>query len=90
MEEIKVEKLDQKELEQRGVFSWPIWEKETSEFDWTYDSTEECYLLKGNVVVTPEGGSPVEFGSGDFVTFPAGMKCVWNIKEDVKKHYNFR
>ncbi len=31
-----------------------------------------------------------EFGKGDFVTFPKGLSCVWDIKEPVKKHYNFR
>jgi hypothetical protein len=28
-------------------------------------------------------------GSGDLVIFPKGMKCTWEIREDVKKHYNF-
>jgi uncharacterized cupin superfamily protein len=72
-----------------GVFSWPIWEKEVSRFNWVYDDTETCYLLDGRVVVEPEGGDPVEFGAGDLVIFPKGLKCTWDIKEDVKKHYNF-
>jgi hypothetical protein len=29
-------------------------------------------------------------GKGDFVTFPKGLSCIWDIKEPVKKHYNFR
>lgn len=48
---IKVEKLSQEELEERGVFTWPIWTKEVSRFPWSYDSTEECYLLEGDVTV---------------------------------------
>ena len=63
--------------------------KKVSEFDWVYDSTEECFLLEGKVVVKTENGKEVEFGKGDFVTFPKGLKCIWNIKEPVKKHYNF-
>lgn len=51
MEKIKVEKLTQEELENRGVKSWPIWEKEVSEFDWYYDETEQCYFLEGKVIV---------------------------------------
>jgi uncharacterized protein len=31
----------------------------------------------------------VEFGDGDFVAFPTGLSCVWDIKEPVRKHYNF-
>ena len=26
----------------------------------------------------------------DFVTFPKGLSCVWDIKESVRKHYNFK
>jgi len=89
MKEIKIEKLSQDELEKRGVFSWPVWEKEKSRFDWYYDSQEECYLLKGRVRVETETGESVEFGAGDFVTFPEGLSCVWEISEDVKKHYHF-
>lgn len=76
-------------LEVMGVFDWPIWSKEASTFPWQYDQTETCYFLDGSVIVTPEGGEPVEMGSGDLVIFPKGMKCTWQILEDVKKHYNF-
>ncbi len=89
MAEIKIEKLSHGEIENRGVFNWPIWEKEVSRFDWHYDTNEECYLLEGRVKVELEEGEPVEFGAGDFVTFPKGLNCVWDIKENVKKHYNF-
>ena len=88
--EIKVEKLSQEELKKRGISSWPIWEKEISRFDWSYDQVEECYLLKGKVTVETKDGKKVSFGKGDFVTFPNGLSCVWDIKEAVKKHYNFR
>jgi hypothetical protein len=32
-------------LEQLGVRSWPIWSKEASEFPWTYNEPETCYLV---------------------------------------------
>lgn len=76
-------------LEQMGVFHWPIWQKEVSEFPWVYDEAETCYFLEGDVIVTPEGGEPVAMGKGDLVTFPAGMACTWKIQKAVKKHYNF-
>jgi uncharacterized cupin superfamily protein len=87
---IKVEKLTDEQIEKRGIISWPIWEKEVSRFDWYYDSIEECLLLEGRVVVETENGNRVEFGKGDFVTFSEGLSCVWDIKEAVKKHYNFK
>lgn len=89
-EAIKVEKAPSRDrLDALGVFSWPIWTKETSTFPWTYDDSETCYFLAGDVVVTPEGGSPVTMGQGDLVTFPAGMSCTWEISSAVKKHYSF-
>ena len=90
MPSIKVEKLSEDELKAMGAKSWPIWTKEVSRFDWHYDKTEECYLLEGKVVVETEGSERVEFGKGDFVTFPKGLSCIWDIKEPVKKHYNFK
>lgn len=76
-------------LEVIGVYDWPIWSKEKSTFDWQYEQKETCYLLEGDVIVTPEGGEPVHIQAGDLVSFPAGMKCVWEIREDVEKHYDF-
>jgi len=87
---IKIQKLSQEELKKKGVFSWPIWEKEVSKFPWSYDSIEECYFLEGDVTVETEDGKSVNFGKGDFVTFPSGFSCTWNIKKPVKKHYNFK
>ena len=68
--------------------AWPIWTCEPSSFDWSYTEQETCLILEGNVTVTDGDGS-VAFGPGDFVTFPQDLDCVWNVKESVKKHYNF-
>lgn len=88
--EIKIEHQPTPETRQKlGVSRWPIWTKEASEFPWTYDDTETCYFLEGDVIVTPDGGTPVPMGKGDLVTFPAGMSCTWNIRLAVKKHYTF-
>jgi len=90
MSTIKVEKNPGNDrLDQLGVKSWGIWEKEISEFPWHYDEQETCFLLEGDVIVTPDGGQPVRFGKGDLVTFPAGMSCTWNVLQPVKKHYRF-
>jgi hypothetical protein len=88
--EIRVQKLSQEQLKKMGVFGWPIWEKEVSRFDWSYDCIEECYFLEGEVAVETKDGKSVSFGKDDFVTFPKGLSCTWNIKKQVKKHYNFK
>jgi hypothetical protein len=76
-------------LDVLGVYDWPIWEKEVSTFPWTYSERETCYLLAGEVVVTPEGGEPVTLKKGDLVTFPEGMRCTWDVRVPVRKHYQF-
>jgi uncharacterized cupin superfamily protein len=88
--EIKVQKLKEEELRKMGVFGWPVWTKEVSRFDWSYDSIEECYFLEGNVTVETKDGQSVSFGKGDFVTFPKGLSCTWIVKKPVRKHYNFK
>lgn len=85
-----VHQPDQNFLEKKGVFSWPTWGCGVSKFPWTYGESECCYVLKGKVTVTPtDDRKPVTFGQGDFVTFPAGMSCTWDVTEAVQKHYNF-
>ena len=85
---IQVESFSLAEAEQRGLTAWPIWTKEISRFDWQYDATEVCYLLEGRVTVET-GEGRVEVGPGQFVRFPAGLACVWDIHEPVRKHYSF-
>lgn len=90
MRRISVEKAaPESRLADLGVRSWPIWTKDPSTFPWTYDESETCYFLEGDVVVTPETGEPVEVGKGDLVTFPAGMSCTWEVRKAVRKHYRF-
>lgn len=72
-----------------GVTDWPVWEKEISRFPWSYDASETCYLISGEVIVTPDGGHPVTIRAGDIATFPSGMKCEWNVVKPLRKHYRF-
>ena len=76
-------------LDVMHVDSWPIWEKEVSEFPWTYDQSETCYILTGEVLVTPESGKPVLIKESDLVNFPKGMTCTWKIIRPIRKHYLF-
>ena len=88
MERIKIEKLSNEKTKEMGIDSWPIWEKEPSEFDWAYDSIEKCLILEGKARVECSNQT-VEFGKGDFVEFPKGLKCKWKITEKIRKHYSF-
>ena len=85
---IKIDKLTDEEVNNKGVPSWPIWECEVSEFDWEYDQQESCLLLEGEVEVK-SAIETVKFGGGDFVVFPKGLKCKWRVIKPVRKYYSF-
>ncbi len=87
--EVEVRKPTEEELNNLGVRSWPIWEKEESKFDWYYGEKEICYFLEGEVEVELADGEKVQIGKGDLACFPKGLSCKWHIKKKVKKHYSF-
>lgn len=80
---------EQQRLDRLGIKNWPTWGAEVSRFPWTYSETETCYILEGEVIVSPDGGDPVTLTAGDLATFPAGMSCTWDIKQPIRKHYRF-
>ncbi|MCX7189425.1 MAG: cupin domain-containing protein [Methylotenera sp.] len=77
----------QARLDALNVSKWPTWQKEVSVFPWTFPEQEIAYILAGECVITPTGGTPVSFGKGDLVTFPAGMTASWEVKQALHKHY---
>ncbi|OIQ82084.1 cupin domain protein [mine drainage metagenome] len=79
---------DSARLEALGVAKWPTWSKEVSVFPWHFHEQEIAWILEGECVITPEGGAPVAFGKGDLVTFPVGMKCSWEVRQPLFKHYH--
>lgn len=87
--DIEVKKPTKEELEKLNIQSWPIWEKEESDFDWFYDEKEVCYFLEGDVEIEILSGKKIKIQKGDLATFPQGLKCKWFIRKKVKKHYKF-
>lgn len=88
MKDIIIKKLAEEVIKSKGIRNWPIWEKEISRFDWKYEGDEECLILEGEVKVETDEGI-YNIKAGDFVTFKKGLKCVWDVKSPIKKHYNF-
>jgi uncharacterized cupin superfamily protein len=88
MLKVSVNTLSADEKNKLGISTWPIWEKEISCFDYEYDEEELCYFLEGRVVIRTASQN-LEIGPYDFVCFPKGLKCTWDIKEAVRKHYLF-
>ena len=67
---------------------WRVWACGPSAFPWHYDETEKAYFYEGRVKVLTDDAE-VEIRAGDFVTFPAGLDCRWEVFEKVKKVYKF-
>ena len=70
-----------------NVSKWPTWQKEVSTFPWVFHEQEIAYILEGQCEVTTCCGNKYSFGKGDLVTFPAGTKVTWEVKQPLHKHY---
>jgi uncharacterized cupin superfamily protein len=88
MGEIKIEHLSEAELEKRNIKKWDIWEKEPSDFNWSYTKEEHCYIIEGEAQIQTEDNQ-VKIKKGDYVVLPVGLTCTWRVKEKLKKFYNF-
>ena len=69
--------------------TWAIWECIPSQFEWIYNDEEHCFVIKGKIIVSYEN-QKVEINPGDYVIFPKGLKCYWEVIEPVKKYYVFK
>ncbi len=87
MTKIKIEKPTAEQV--AIMVHEPTWSAGESMFDWEYDSAETCYIVKGDIRVTTPEGEVVTIGPGDLVTFPKGLRCQWEIRAPVLKHYRF-
>lgn len=88
MAKILKETATEQKINELGARSWSTWECKPSTFDWTYSDPETAYVLEGKVKVTT-GEQEIEFGAGDLVFFPSGLKCTWHVIEKIRKHYTF-
>jgi uncharacterized cupin superfamily protein len=88
MSNIVIKQLSDDEIDKMGILNWPIWTCKVSEFPWKYDVEEFCLILKGEVSVAA-GLDTVQIKKGDFIIFPKGLSCVWNVTKPVRKHYQF-
>lgn len=88
IEDVKIAKPTTVQATQAA--GWPIWTKDTSEFNWQYTETEKCLIIKGEATVYSEDKTEsVSFAEGDYVIFPSGLGCIWKITKPLQKHYDF-
>ena len=83
---IEVDQLDLEDIKELGVKSWPTMEYDEEKFEVFYDKTEQCYIVSGEATIVSEFES-ITVKPGDFLTFPAGLECVWDVDSRIKKYF---
>lgn len=48
---------------------------------------EFVHMIDGKLVITPDGGAPVNLGPGDAFVIEPGFKGTWEVIEPVRKHF---
>jgi len=89
VQKIKVSRLSEEEILKMAIKKWGIWEKEPSEFDWSYTEEEHCYIIEGRAQITTDEGI-VEIKEGDYAVFPRGLSCKWKVLDRIRKYYTFK
>ena len=84
---ISVDNYSEEELQEEGVFEWPVRKLDEEKIDWYYEETELCYIVEGEAVIITEF-EPVTVHAGDFITCPKGLECVWDVESEIKMHYS--
>ena len=67
-----------------------VWECTPGSYHATYKAYEFVHILKGRIVITPDGGTPVTVSAGDAFVVEANFKGTWKIEEAVRKHFDIR
>ncbi|MFZ5969133.1 MAG: cupin domain-containing protein [Bacillota bacterium] len=88
MEKIIIKEMTPEAAKELGVHTWNKWNCEPSRFAWEYEDQETAYIYEGDVIVT-SGDESVHITENMLVSFPKGMKCIWDVRKTIKKVYTF-
>ncbi|MDR7225326.1 cupin domain-containing protein [Aminobacter aminovorans] len=63
------------------------WQATPGTYHASYTDYEFVHMISGRIIITPDGGEPVEVGPGDAFVVEADFKGTWKIIERVTKHF---
>jgi uncharacterized cupin superfamily protein len=63
------------------------WRATPGTYHATYTDYEFVHIIAGRIIITQDGGHPVEVGPGDAFAVEADFKGHWTILEPVIKHF---
>ncbi len=75
-------------LEVLNVDEWPLMKEAVGSVPRSYEHTETSYILEGAGNIVASNCQPVHFNVGDLVTVMPETECVWNITEEIERHYS--
>ena len=84
---MKIQVIKNKNI--NDYLEWSVWTCEKSQFDWEYSDEEHCYIISGEVDIT-FNNELIKIKTGDYVIFPKGLQCSWNVLSPIKKYYIFK
>jgi hypothetical protein len=66
------------------------WEATPGTYHATYSEYEFVHMIKGKIIITPDGEEPKEVNAGDAFIVEPGFKGTWKILETVQKHFDIK
>ena len=64
-----------------------IWRATIGAWRIAYDETEYCHVTKGRARLLEDSGAIFEIQAGDSFVIAAGFTGIWEVIEDMEKHY---
>ncbi len=71
------------------VFSG-FWSATPATWRMDYKVWEFCQILEGTCTITPDGGSPQQFGPGDSFVCEPGLRGAWEVTSPLRKAFVIR
>jgi uncharacterized protein len=82
----KAETINVFESDDGKLFSG-IWRATIGAWRVSYDETEYCHITKGRARLIDQAGAIKDVQSGDGFVIEAGFAGIWEVLEDMEKHY---
>jgi uncharacterized protein len=82
----KAETINVFESADGKIFSG-IWRASVGAWRVIYDETEYCHITKGRARLIEDGGATIDVMSGDGFVIEGGFTGIWEVVEDMEKHY---
>ncbi len=64
-----------------------VWRASIGSWRVRYDEMEYCHITQGCARITSSDGTVLEVQPGDGFVIPPGFEGVWEVLEDMEKHY---